>query len=126
MDGICHGANDEVFDGSDKPVLTGVDPDSTYIYLMQNMDDRKGETRELAMETLKDLGLKLKVAISDAGSGLLKGVKAAFPDADTQLDLFHVLRDIKELAECYKLESAVAKENRQWSQRARKRQKSGT
>jgi hypothetical protein len=102
---------------------------------MQNMDDRKGETWELAMETLKDLGLKLKVAISDAGSGLLKGVKAAFPDADTQLDLFHVLRDIgrpvyrfkehtfKELAECYKLESAVAKEKRQWSQRAKKRQK---
>ena len=135
LDGICHGANDEVFDGSDKPVLTGVDPDSTYIYLMQNMDDRKGKTWELAMETLKDLGLKLKVAISDAGSGLLKGVKAAFPDADTQLDLFHVLRDIgrpvyrfkehtfKELAECYKLESAATKEKRQWSQRARKRQK---
>ena len=71
MDGICHGANDEVFDGSDNPVLTGVDPDSTYIYLMQNMADRKGETWELAMETLKDLGLNLKVAISDAGSGLL-------------------------------------------------------
>ncbi|WP_185753782.1 hypothetical protein [Selenomonas sp. AB3002] len=47
--------------------------------MMQNMDDRKGETWELAMETLKDLGRKLKVAISDAGSGLLKGVKAAFP-----------------------------------------------
>ena len=87
------------------------------------------------METLKDLGLNLKVAINDAGSGLLKGVKAAFPDADTQLDLFHVLRDIgrpvyrfkeyifKELAEFYKLESAVAKEKRPWSQKAKKRQK---
>lgn len=135
LDGICHGANDEVFDGSDNPVLTGVDPDSTYIYLMQNVADRKGETWELAMETLKDLGLNLKVAISDAGSGLLKGVKAAFPDADTQLDLFHILRDIgrpvyrfkehtfKELAEYYKLESAMSKEKRSWSQKAKKRQK---
>ena len=135
LDGICHGANDEVFDGSDKPVLTGVDPDSTYIYLMQSMDDRKGETWKQAMETLKNLGLNLKVAISDAGSGLLKGVKAAFPDADTQLDLFHILRDIgrpvyrfkehvfKELAECYELENAVAKEKRPWSKRAEKRKK---
>lgn len=135
LDGICHGANDEVFDGSDNPVLTGVDPDSTYIYLMQNMNDRKGETWELAMESLKDLGLNLKVAISDAGSGLLKGVEAAFPDADIQIDLFHVLRDIgrpvysfkartfKELAEYYELESAVAKEKRPWCQRANKRKK---
>ena len=135
LDGIYYGANDEVFDGSDKPVLTGVDPDSTYIYLMQSMDDRKGETWKKAMDGLKDLGLNLKVAISDAGSGLLKGVKAAFPDTDTQLDLFHVLRDVgrpvyrfkehifKELAECYELEGAAAKEKRPWSQRAKKRQK---
>lgn len=71
------GANDELFDAGDHPVLTGVDVESTYIYLMLDMNDRKGETWELAMETLKDLGLNLKVAISDAGSGLLKGVTAA-------------------------------------------------
>ena len=44
MDGICHGANDEVFDGSDKPVLTGVDPDvsSNFYSLVQlHMNTKK-------------------------------------------------------------------------------------
>ena len=118
---IDQGANDEIFDSSNNPVLTGIDVISTYIYLMQDMYDRKGETWELAMETLKDSGLNLKVSISDAGSGLLKGIKSAFPEADIQIDVFHVLRDIgrsvhrfkarilKEVAILYDLEKAVAK-----------------
>ena len=121
LHGISQGANDEIFDNSKDPVLTGVDLDSNYIYLMQPMNDRTGETWQLAMETLKDQGLNLKVAISDAGSGLLKGIKAAFPDADIQLDAFHVLKDIggavyrfrehilKEVAACYDMERAVAR-----------------
>ena len=121
LHGITQGANDEIFDSSNAPVLTGIDLVSTYIYLLQDMYDRKGETWELAMETLKDKGLKLKVSISDAGGGLLKGIKAAFPEADVQIDVFHVLRDfgravfhfkkhvLKEVAECYDLEMVVAK-----------------
>jgi len=54
--GIPQGANDEIFDSSNSPVLTGIDLDSTYIYLMQDMYDRKGETWEFIMETLKDKG----------------------------------------------------------------------
>ena len=119
--GITQGANDEIFDSSNAPVLTGIDVVSTYIYLMQDMYDRKGETWELVMDTLKDRELKLKVAISDAGSGLLKGIQAAFPEADIQIDVFHVLKDfgkavrhfkmhvLKELAAYYDLVAAVSK-----------------
>jgi len=119
LSGISQGANDEIFDSSNSPVLTGIDVVSTYIYLMQDMYDRKGETWELVMDTLKDSGLNLAVAISDAGSGLLKGLKAAFPQADIQIDVFHVLRDIgqavnhfkahvlKEVADSYELEQAI-------------------
>ena len=118
---ITQGANDEIFDNHDNPVFTGVDVESTYIYLMLDMYDRKGETWELAMETLKDSGLNLKVAISDGGNGLLKGIKAAFPGADIQIDVFHVLRDIgravysfqgyviKALAAYYKSEKSLEK-----------------
>ena len=135
LQGIQQGANDELFDASDHPVLTGVDVGSTYIYLMLDMNDRKGETWELAMETLKDLGLNLKVAISDAGSGLLKGVRAAFPDVDVQMDVFHVLRDLgrsvhqfkacilKAVADCYDLEKAVARCRKPWQPNARKKKK---
>ena len=135
LQGIHQGANDELFDAGDHPVLTGVDAESTYIYLMLEMNDRKGETWELAMETLKDLRLNLKVAISDAGSGLLKGIKAAFPDADVQMDVFHVLRDIGRsvhrfkahvlaaVADCYDLETAVAKCRKPWQPNARKKKR---
>ena len=123
---VTQGANDEIFDAFDNPVLTGVDVESSYIYLMLDMLDRKGETWELALDSLKDSGLSLKVAISDAGTGLLKGVKAAFPDVQSQIDVFHVLRDIgrtvykfkehvmKELARCYELEKAVANYKNPW------------
>jgi len=135
LQGIHQGANDELFDAGDHPVLTGVDVESTYIYLMLDMNDRKGETWELAMETLKDLGLNLKVAISDAGSGLLKGVRAAFPDADVQMDVFHVLRDLgrsvhqfkahvlTSVAECYDLEKTVARCRKHWQPIAKMKKK---
>jgi hypothetical protein len=89
---------------------------------MQDMYDRKGETWEFVMETLKDKGLELTVSISDAGSGLLKGIKAAFPKADIQIDVFHVFRDfgravshfkkhvLKKVTDCYDLEKTVSKE----------------
>jgi transposase-like protein len=86
---------------------------------MQLMSDRKGATWQQAMDSLKEIGLNLKAAISDAGTGLLKGIKAAFPEADVQIDVFHILRDIgravyrfkehilKDIAECYDMEVAV-------------------
>ena len=46
--GITQGANDEIFDSSKSPVLTGIDLDSTYIYLMQDMYDRKGKPGNLS------------------------------------------------------------------------------
>lgn len=135
LQGVTQAANDELFDASDAPVFTGIDVETTYIYLVQPMNDRKGETWQLVMETLKDLELKLKVAISDAGSGLLKGIKAAFPDADIQIDVFHVLRDIgrsvyqfkehvlRKVAACYELEKAVARSKRPWRQKTKDKKK---
>ena len=111
MDGICHGANDEVFDGSDKPVLTGVDPDSTYIYLMQNMDDRKGETWELAMETLKDwiLDEMLAVSIRHSWSYKLSSEILRFKDRlpTTMLFISRLFRDFSMKAEAMGLPEEV-------------------
>lgn len=135
LQSVTQAANDELFDANDEPVLTGIDAESTYIYLIQPMNDRKGETWHLVMEQLKDLGLKLKVAISDAGSGLLKGIKAAFPNADIQIDVFHMLRDIgrsvyhfkenvlKKVADCYELEKAVSSSKSPWRKKTKEKKK---
>lgn len=39
LDSIFQGANDEIFQGN-TPILTGIDPESTYIYLLAEAGDR--------------------------------------------------------------------------------------
>ena len=85
---IKHGANDEIFQGN-QPVLTGIDTETTYIYLLEPFSDRSGESWQLSMESCKDQGLDLEVSVSDAGSGLLNGISAAFPQTALQSDHFH-------------------------------------
>lgn len=74
--------------------MTGIDLQSTYVYLLSPSPDRTGETWQIQMEYCKDQGLDLAVSVSDAGSGLLEGIADAFPNASIQIDLFHVLRDL--------------------------------
>ncbi len=45
---IRQGANDEIFQGC-VPVLTGIDLESSYVYLLEPADDRSGETWECAI-----------------------------------------------------------------------------
>ncbi len=48
LDNVRQGANDEIFQGSE-PVLTGIDLESSYVYLLEPADDRSGETWECAI-----------------------------------------------------------------------------
>lgn len=91
LETIKQGANDEIFQGN-VPVLTGIDPESTYIYLLEEAGDRTADTWELFMEDRKDHGLNLEVNISDAGTGLTRGIPRAFPEIQMQMDVFHALR----------------------------------
>lgn len=93
LSGIRQGANDEIFQCG-LPVLTGIDPVSTYIYLLQQQKDRSAQTWQAAMETCKARNLNLEVSISDCGTGLLSGIPKAFPDAIIQPDLFHWLMEL--------------------------------
>ena len=98
LSGIRQGANDEIFQCG-TPVLTGIDPISTYIYLLKQADDRSSQTWQDAMEECKARNLNLEVSISDFGTGLLSGIPKAFPDAVIQPDLFHCLMELgKEIA----------------------------
>lgn len=98
LSGIRQGANDEIFQCG-LPVLTGVDPVSTYVYLLQQENDRSAPTWQAAMETCKTRNLNLETSISDFGTGLLSGIPKAFPDAVIQPDRFHWLMELgKEIA----------------------------
>ena len=89
LSGIRQGANDEIFQcGS--PILTGVDPESAYTYLLEETSRRTAETWELYLNDLKDHGLNLETSINDGGTGLMAGIPKAFPDVEIQADTFHV------------------------------------
>lgn len=93
LDNIRQGANDEIFQGS-TPVLTGIDLESSYVYLLEPADDRSGETWEFAMEDCSERGLELCVNVSDGGTGLQTGIPKVFPEIAMQPDVFHALRPI--------------------------------
>ena len=79
LDSITQGANDEIFQGN-IPVLTGIDTESTYVYLLAEAGDRSADTWQLFMEDCKEHRLGLRVCISDVGTGLNAGIPKAFPD----------------------------------------------
>ena len=90
LEGIRQGANDEIFQCG-TPILTGIDPDTSYIYLLEECNDRTSETWQLMMEYCKDRGLSLDTTINDGGSGLNAGIPKAFPGIIVQADTFHAL-----------------------------------
>ena len=93
LTGVESIASDEVFQG-DTPVFTVVDLGSGAVLMMEPEEDRSSETWSAAMEREKGKGLNPKVNVSDAASGLIKGVKDAFPDIDMQPDIFHAMREL--------------------------------
>ena len=86
-------ALDEIFQQG-QPVLTGVDLETQYVFMMEIAPDRTGDTWDRALSAKKANGLHPKLCVSDAGSGLQSGVPSAFQEITMQLDVFHALRDI--------------------------------
>lgn len=111
-------AADELFQQG-KPVAAVVDLETHFVPLLKPVNDRTGETWEKILNEMKERAFYPRLCVSDAGSGLLKGVSAAFPGITMQLDIFHVLRDVgvyarrqerrafSELSELCKLEYKV-------------------
>ena len=112
LGGIRQGANDEIFQCG-VPVLTGIDPESGYAYLLEEAKDRTAETWQLYMEDCKDRGLALKTTINDGGSGLNAGIPKAFPDIIIQGDTFHAAYGMgKEISKAErKAEAAIKAES---------------
>ena len=61
------------------PILTGIDPETGYAYLLEESKDRTAETWQIYMEDRKDHGLELETTINDGGTGLNVGIPKAFP-----------------------------------------------
>ncbi len=86
------GAHDEIFQGD--PVLVGVDPVSTYCYLLAQEPSRDANTWGVHLLDLSERGLALDYTIADAGKGLRAGQAEAWPTVPCRGDVFHAEREI--------------------------------
>ena len=91
------GAHDEIFQAN-KPVLVGMDVESTYCYLLAEEDHRDATTWGVHLLDLAERGLKPGRTIADGGSGLRAGQAEAWPDVPCNGDVFHAERDLGMLA----------------------------
>ena len=91
------GLHDEIFQGG-QPVLAGVDPASTYCYLLEAVEHRDAETWGVHLLEVSAQGLALKFTVADVGAGLRAGQKLAWPDTPCHGDVFHILHQFEGLA----------------------------
>ncbi len=91
LDKIKIGVSDEIFQAGD-PVLVGVDPLSTFVYLMVPSKKRDYEEWWFAYcDRQEKQGLNIEESVSDGGPGMKKGIKEAYEKILEQYDIFHML-----------------------------------
>lgn len=90
------GAHDEIFQ-SGRPVLVGVDADSTYCYLLSLEDHRDADTWGVRLLELQDQGFQPEATVADAGQGLRAGQVLAMPEVPCRGDVFHALQTVQRL-----------------------------
>ena len=80
---------DELFQGS-RPVLTGVDADSTYCFLLEEVEHRDEDTWGYYLLEAEEQGLNADYTVADAGKGIRAGQKAAWGDKPCHGDVWHM------------------------------------
>jgi len=88
LSGIRIGAHDEIFQAG-KPVLVGIDVNSTYCYLLAQEDHRDETTWGVHLLDLAEQGLCPDYTIADFGRGLRAGQAAAWDGLPCHGDVFH-------------------------------------
>jgi hypothetical protein len=90
------GAHDEIFQGG-RPVLVGVDADSTYCYLLSLEDHRDADTWGVRLLELQDQGFQPEATVADAAKGMRAGQALAMPETPCRGDVFHALQTVQSL-----------------------------
>ena len=105
LSGIRVGLPDEIFQAG-QPVLAGVCAHSTYCYLLVAAENRDGDTWGWHLLEASERGLCPEYTIADGGTGLRAGQELAWPDIPCHGDVFHVIKDGKDLEAVCKQKSS--------------------
>ncbi len=95
--GVRIGAHDEIFQSA-RPVLVGVDADSTYCYLLSLEGHRDADTWGVRLLELQAQGFQPEATVADAGKGIRAGQALAMPEVPCRGDVFHALQTVQSLA----------------------------
>jgi len=95
--GIRVGAHDEIYQAR-RPVLVGVDAQSTYCYLLAEEDHCDETTWGVHLLDLAVQGLRPDYTVADGGVALRAGQAAAWEGVPCHGDVFHAERDLGTLA----------------------------
>src|SRR5262249_24703289 len=90
------GAHDEIFQAG-QPVLIGVDPWSSYGYLLSLEEHRDADTWGLRLLELQERGFHPDFVIADAGQALPAAQAEIMPDTPCRSDVFHALQELYEV-----------------------------
>jgi hypothetical protein len=90
------GAHDEIFQAG-QPVLVGVDPLSTYCYLLSLEDQRDADTWALRLLELHERRFDPDFVVADAGTSLRAAQREVLPDTPCRSDVFHALQEVHEV-----------------------------
>src|SRR4051794_23229935 len=90
------GADDEIFQAR-RPVLVGVDAESTYCYLLSQEEHRDADTWGVRLLELADRGFAPEATVADFASGLRAGHEQALPGVACRGDVFHALKELTPL-----------------------------
>lgn len=90
---IRAGSHDELFQ-TGLPVLTGIDLDSTYCYLLALEYHRDSDTWGVHLLDLLAQGLHPEYTIADGGLGLRAGQSIAWPNTPCYGDTFHPIYEL--------------------------------
>jgi hypothetical protein len=80
---------DELFQGN-RPVLTGIDAQSTYCFLLEEVEHRDEDTWGYYLLEAEEQGLLPDYTIADAGKGIRAGQKAAWENIPCHGDVWHI------------------------------------
>jgi hypothetical protein len=98
LSNIRIGDHDEIYQAN-RPVLAGIDHQSTYCYLLSLEDSCNETSWGVHLLDLTEQGLNLERTIADGGKALRAGQKAAWGDTvPCDGDVFHAQRQLNQLA----------------------------
>lgn len=91
LSGVRIGAHDEIYQAG-RPVLVGVDADSTYCYLLSAEDHCDADTWGVRLLELVERGLAPEATVADAALGQRAGQALALPGVPCRGDHFHLVQ----------------------------------